>query len=270
MRYDIYKQGKGGIKVIVIGCVHGDELVGQKIIRKLRRLRIVNGTLITIIANTKALKAKKRFIDQDFNRAFPGSLKGNYEERLAHGMLTYLKKADFVLDIHSTTTDTTSAIILTKINRKIKNLLKLFNPKRVILMEKKVAKTALTGYCEAGISFEYGKDKSRTTYKETLGDIIKILSELKLLSTKNSGLTEGKSAIPHKTEYFQVLGTLSHTPGFKLNRDIKNFSLVRRGEVVAQKRSSVQKAPRDFYPLLFGPKSYKEIWGFMAKRVKNI
>ena len=194
MQYDIRKQGKGGINIAVIGCVHGDELVGQKIIRELRRLHVVNGTLVTIIANTRAIKVKKRFIDQDLNRSFPGSPKGNHEERLAHSMLALLKKADFVLDIHSTTTDTTSAIILTKINRPIKDLLKLFNPKRVVLMEKGVAKTALTGHCRAGISFEYGKDKSKTTYKETLVDVIKILSELKLLSTKNSRFQKGKNA----------------------------------------------------------------------------
>ena len=181
MNYNLKIQGTVGKKILVIGCVHGDELIGQKVINHLRQLKISGGTLTTVIAHTKAIKAKKRFIDQDLNRSFPGKAKGNHEEQLALSLLPLIKKADIVLDIHSTTTDTTSAIILTKVNPSIRKLLITFNPKRVVLMEKKVAKTALTGYCKAGISFEYGKDKSETAFQETLTDILKILAAHRLV-----------------------------------------------------------------------------------------
>ena len=133
-------------------------------------------------------------------------------------------------------------------------------------MEKKVAKTALTGYCKAGISFEYGKDKSETAFQETLTDILKILAAHRLVKESKTRKVLAKS----QTEYFQVLGTLNRPAGFKLNKAIKNFLLVRKGELIASLKTEGQKAPRDFYPLLFGPISYKEIWGFMAKKVKRI
>lgn len=264
MNYDKHTQGIGGKNILVIGCVHGDELIGIKVIKELRKVTISRGTLVTVIANTRAIESGKRFVDQDLNRSFPGKPNGNHEERLAHALLPLIEKADIVLDIHSTTTDTTSAVILTKVNQSIKKLISIFGPKRAVVMEKKVGKTALTGYCKAGISFEYGKDRSKKAYEETLADIIKILEGYGMIEEKK----KSASRIAHKTEYFQVLGTIIRPVDFKLEKTIKNFSLVRRGEIIARHGTHLQKAPRNFYPLLFGEKAYKEIWGFMSKKMK--
>ncbi|EKE19117.1 MAG: succinylglutamate desuccinylase/aspartoacylase, partial [uncultured bacterium] len=230
MNYNICIQGNSGKKILVIGCIHGDELIGQKVINKLRKLTVSRGTLTTVIANMRAKKAGKRFIDQDLNRSFPGNPKGNHEERLAHDLLSLIKKADIVLDIHSTTADTTSTIILTKVNQSIRRLLSVFSPRRVVVMEKKVGETALTGHCKAGISFEYGKDNSEKAYKKTFTDIVKILEEFGMITEKKNKLSE----ITHKAEYFQVFGTFERLIGFKLKKTIKNFSLVRYGEIVAR------------------------------------
>lgn len=259
-------QGSGGKKILVIGCVHGDELIGQRVIAELRRLEISQGTLITVLANTRAMKAGRRFLEQDLNRSFPGRKEGNYEERLAYELLPIVRDADIVLDIHSTTTDTTSAIILTKVNKSIKQLLLSFKPQRVVVMQKKVGKTALTGYCKAGISFEYGKEKNRQAYLETLNDVKKIIIQYGLVKNVHS---QEKTLRP-RTEYYEVLETLERPPGFKLEKAIKNFMLVKKNSVVAKKGTEVQKAPNDFYPLLFGPISYKEIWGFMSKKRRGI
>lgn len=265
-KYNQQVQGNGGKIILVIGCVHGDELIGERVIRELRQFVILKGTLVTVLANMRAMEQGKRFIDKDLNRSFPGSPKGNHEEQLAHSLIPLLKEADIVLDIHSTTTDTTSAIILTKVNQSIRQLLSIFNPKRVVVMEKNVGKTALTGFCKAGISFEYGKDKNEKAYKETLADVIKILEGHGMIEEKKKKISKA----PHITEYFEVLGTLERPAGLKLDDTIRNFSLVRKGEVIAKGNTHLQKAPRNFYPLLFGPISYKEIWGFMAKKVKSI
>ena len=265
-KYDKQIQGSGGRNILVIGCVHGDELIGERVIKELRKVAVSQGTLVTVIANTRAMKAGKRFIDQDLNRSFPGKPQGNHEEQLAYSLFPLIKEADIVLDIHSTTTDTTSAIILTKVNQPIMLLLSAFEPKRVVMMEKKVGKTALTGYCKAGISFEYGKDKSEKAYKKTLADIIKILEGDGMIEKTVKKISKST----HKTEYFEVLGTLARPAGLKLEKTIKNFSLVKKGEIVARNSIHTQKAPHNFYPLLFGPISYKEIWGFVARKVSKI
>ena len=54
--YDKYVQGNGGKNILTIGCVHGDELIGEKVIKELRNLMILNGTLVTVVANNRAMK----------------------------------------------------------------------------------------------------------------------------------------------------------------------------------------------------------------------
>ena len=129
-----------------------------------------------------------------------------------------------------------------------------------------MGKTALTGYCKTGISLEYGKDKNEKTYKEALADITKILEGYGMIDGKKKGIPK----TTNKTEYFQVLGSLVRPDGLNLEKTIKNFSLVRRGEAVARHGDNIQKSPQNFYPVLFGEKAYKEIWGFISKRVKEI
>ena len=250
---------------MVIGCLHGHELIGKRVIEELRTLSISGGTLITVIANTRAIKDGVRFISQDLNRAFPGKQDGNYEQRLAHELMPLLKKADIVIDIHSTTVGLASSVILTKVNNPIRKLLSFINPKRVIVMQKKVGKTSLTGNCKAGISLEYGADKSERAYKENIRDILNILNGYGI-STGRKASAKGAT----KTEYFESLGTLSRRPGFKLKKEIKNFLLVKKGDVIGTKGEEEQQAEFDFYPFLFREKSYKEIWGFMAKKVLRI
>ena len=266
IEYDKKVQGNGGKNILVIGCVHGDELIGERVIKELRKFVVLKGTLVTVVANTRAMEAGVRFINEDLNRVFPGNSQGNHEEQLACSLIPLLKESDIVLDIHSTTTDTTSVIILTKVNQSIRKLLSIFNPRRVVVMGKEVGKTALTGYCKTGISFEYGKDKSEKAYRETLSDILKILERYQMIGEDKKNMPK----IKQRTEYFEVLGTLARPAGLKLDKKIKNFSLVKKNEIIASSGVNTQKSPRNFYPFLFGPVSYKEIWGFMTKKVKEI
>lgn len=265
IKNSLHIQGAGGKTILVVGSLHGHELIGKRVIEELRTFSFSGGTLVTLIANTRAIEERVRFIDQDLNRSFPGKKDGNYEQRLAYEIDSLLKKADVVIDIHSTTVGLASSVILTKVNKPIRKILSFINPKRVIVMQKSVGKTSLTGNCKAGISLEYGADTSERAYKENIIDILSILSGF--------GISTERKVYKKKTtetEYFESLGTLSRRPGFKLNKEIKNFLLVKKGNVIGVKGIEKQKAEFDFYPFLFREKSYKDIWGFMAKKVKEI
>lgn len=259
MRIKIKKSNKKGARIAVVGCVHGDELIGKKIIKKLEELKIIKGQLTTVIANERAVKNKKRFIDDDLNRSFPGIKGGNYEENLAYKFKHTLKQYDFVLDIHSTTTDTKSLIIITKINSRIKKVLDFITPKRVALMPLKFSKKSLNYHAGACISFEYGKDKSPQAFRETLDDVLGALSFFGLIN-------KIKNDKRNKTEYFKITGTMRKKLIYKLEK-IKNFKLIKKGQVVAKFKNKVIRARKDFYPILFGDEAYKEIFGFQAKKI---
>lgn len=262
--FDIKIQGEGKPKILIIGCVHGDERIGQKVINDLRQLKINKGSLITILANTTAIKNKVRFLDQDLNRSFPGKRGGNHEEHLAYELLPVLRKADIVIDIHSTTTETRDAIILTKINDLIRSLLDIINPRRVVLMPPRLRKVALSGHVKAGISLEYGKENDPVVLNRTLRDVKRVLAAYGMI--KQTRRHEKRK----DTQYYKVLTSVPKSESFKLERNIKNFVPIKKGAVISRCGSKVQTATTDLIPFLVGPKAYKDIWGFAAREVDKL
>lgn len=99
---------KQGPKLFVSAAIHGDELNGVEIIRRLllqKTLKNMHGTLIAIpIVNIFGLIQHSRYLPdrRDLNRSFPGSNKGALASRLANiFMETIVKECDYGIDIHT-------------------------------------------------------------------------------------------------------------------------------------------------------------------------
>jgi len=99
---------KKGPVLFVSAAIHGDELNGVEIIRRLliqKSLKNLRGSLIAIpIVNMFGLIQHSRYLPdrRDLNRSFPGSPKGALASRLAHiFMETIVKNSDYALDIHT-------------------------------------------------------------------------------------------------------------------------------------------------------------------------
>lgn len=99
---------KPGPVLFVSAAVHGDEIVGVEIIRRLlRRVRPgrLRGTLLAVpIVNTFGFLTHSRYLPdrRDLNRSFPGSPRGSLAARLAHLFMTEIvARADLGIDLHS-------------------------------------------------------------------------------------------------------------------------------------------------------------------------
>jgi len=97
-----------GPVLFVSAAIHGDELNGVEVIRRLLRLKILNtikGTLIAVpIVNVHGFLNQSRYLPdrRDLNRSFPGSAKGSIAARLANTFHTQIvSKADFGIDLHT-------------------------------------------------------------------------------------------------------------------------------------------------------------------------
>ena len=247
--------------VYVNACTHGNERVGARVLEALRDIPIKQGTLILNIANEEAFLSGKRFIDQDLNRVFPGKPDGNTEERLAYELAPLVQAADIVLDIHSTESGLHESLIVTKIDDSTRSVIDFVGPKRVLVMSIS-NKHSLISSAKVGIAFEYGRDRSETTYRETIRGIIRILIGL--------GMTEGRLRRKKRSgEYYRISRALEKPEGFSVGKDIENFKLFRKGQVVAGNGSQWLRAPQDFYPILFGRNTYTDIFGFMGVRIEN-
>lgn len=232
--------------------------MGVSVIDYLKKIRIKKGTLVLRIGNPLAKLKNKRFIDQDLNRSFPGNIKGNHEEKLAHKLKLLVSKADFVIDTHTSTADTKSFAIVTKTSKSVRKLVNALNPYKVVIMDKNISKKALIYYCKAGISLEYGKNTSK---KFITQDIMAILGKLEMIDFKKRKRNQ--------TKLYSVTNTLRRNDGYVLNKRIRNFKLVKKGDIIANFGQKKLRATKNFYPILFGEKAYKDIFGFIAEKITH-
>ena len=97
-----------GPKLFVCAAVHGDELNGVEIIRRLIRLSRIShlhGTLVAVpIVNIYGFIANTRYLPdrRDLNRSFPGSAQGSLASQLANVfMQEIVGRCDYGIDLHT-------------------------------------------------------------------------------------------------------------------------------------------------------------------------
>ncbi|MGK7931832.1 MAG: aspartoacylase [Microcystaceae cyanobacterium] len=110
-------------KVAIVGGVHGNELTGIHLIKEIQTNSqwVVRPTFQTLyfLGNPSAIAAGKRYIETDLNRCFSAEdlnnpALTNYEQLRAKEIATLItaEKVDFIVDVHSTTSEMGMTIIL--------------------------------------------------------------------------------------------------------------------------------------------------------------
>ena len=249
------------MKVILNILTHGDEVVGLAVAKEINKLRLVRGELVVHKANELAYKRKKRFIDQDLNRSFPGDVKGNHEQRLAAKILPIIKSADIVIDIHSTTSGLKDALIVTRLNRKTRELVKVIGPKYLLFM-RATKSNALMSEAKIGLAFEYGSNSDKAALREVIRGIKRLLSHLEMIEEKCPKSTE-------KTLWLDVYKMVAKPDKATLLKSIKNYKLIRKGDKYASCNGLPIRSKEDFYPILFGENNYNDIFGFAARMYRK-
>ncbi len=99
---------KPGPVMFVSAAIHGDEIIGVEIIRRIaamKQLKRLRGTLLLIpVVNAYGFNGFKRYLPdrRDLNRSFPGREAGSLAAQLAHAMMSQIvAPSDFGLDLHS-------------------------------------------------------------------------------------------------------------------------------------------------------------------------
>lgn len=104
----IIRAKKPGPTIFISAAVHGDELNGIEIIRRLisqKNFSIIRGTLIAVpMVNVYGVVNQSRYMPdrRDLNRSFPGSAKGSLASRVAYIFLNEIvKHCDYGIDLHT-------------------------------------------------------------------------------------------------------------------------------------------------------------------------
>jgi succinylglutamate desuccinylase len=221
------------MKLAVVCCLHGNERYGLEAVKRLPP------HVSFFVANEKALKENKRFIDTDMNRCFPGKDGGNYEEARAFELLEQLKNFDYLIDLHSSSNNCPMFGIITKPNQEKIEFAKRLGLKKLVIMPEFFASgKALIDFVKCGVSIEVGPHER----DGNVGEALNLIKNLETGSKDN-------------LEIFEVFGAIKKQ---EENILIQNFEEVKKGNVIA-KGTIEQKADFDFIPVLVNEEAYEGI-----------
>ncbi len=103
---------RAGPTLVITAAIHGDELNGVDVIRRLLKtseIKRIHGRLLAVpIVNVFGFINRSRYLPdrRDLNRSFPGREKGSVAARLAHLVTTEIvAKADIGIDLHTGAVD---------------------------------------------------------------------------------------------------------------------------------------------------------------------
>ena len=108
MPVEVINGTKPGPTLLVCAAIHGDELNGVEVIRRLRSLRALNrivGTLVLVpVVNLFGYIHQSRYLPdrRDLNRCFPGSERGSLASRVGNIFFTeVVEKVTHIIDLHT-------------------------------------------------------------------------------------------------------------------------------------------------------------------------
>ncbi|MGR3760009.1 succinylglutamate desuccinylase/aspartoacylase family protein [Roseobacteraceae bacterium NS-SX3] len=193
-----------GPTVFVSAGVHGDEIIGIEIVRRLLKspgLRTLRGTLLVIpIVNAFGFINRSRYLPdrRDLNRTFPGSSSGSLASRLAHFFMTeVVARSDLGIDLHSAAIHRTNypQIRVSPNSRKMRRLAEIFGAP--IVIESAVREGSLRGAArklgkdvllyEAGEGLRFDEFSVRAGH----AGILRVLRHMRMIRAK--GVTHAKS-----------------------------------------------------------------------------
>lgn len=235
--------------LIIVG-VHGNEHAPIKAVKRLAKARGIN----YLVANPEAIRKNARFLDTDLNRCFPGNPDGSREEKIAVRICSQMQEYGSAIDLHTATCQTPPFIIFTGLSAQHRALINRLDVSRVVYMEKSIASgRALIDHVKVGVSVECGFDRSKATE-----EIIRLFLE-KYLSNRT---------VQREKQYFSVFEIIKKIGAReKLDKGIKSFKLVKKGDVISRNETSVRSARFSFYPVLARERSYKGVLCLAARSV---
>ncbi|NTS78009.1 succinylglutamate desuccinylase/aspartoacylase family protein [Catenovulum sp. SM1970] len=253
----IVRAKKPGPTIFVSAAVHGDELNGIEIIRRLINLKgfkIKAGTVIAVpMVNVYGVMNQSRYMPdrRDLNRSFPGSAKGSLAARLANKFLTEIvSHCDYGIDLHTGAIHRSNLpqIRADLADEETLELAKVFGVPVVVnsnvldgsLRESAVANKTKVLLYEAGEALRFDELSIRAGIK----GIVNVLRHLKMLPKKRAVKKQVTPFVANHSSWVRASasGIVSHH--FELGDQVKKGDVVAHigspygevlGEVIANK-----------------------------------
>lgn len=236
------------MKSLFIICQHGDEKSPLEVIKKYFDKKIEY-----LIAHPHAVKIKKRFIETDLNRSFPGKIDGSLEENLAIKILKKTFNFNEIVDIHTASCETDIFTIITKITKQHLNLARRTGVKKIVYMQDSIASgNALIDHVPVGISVESGKEGESITKIRIKQVIDHFIAGNKI---KNCDFYIVYKILKKQNEEERLLDS------------IHAFKYIKKGNPISKIGGRLVLATENFYPIMPRAASYKGVLCLMARKI---
>lgn len=291
---------KDGATLIVVGGIHGNEPAGvlalKKVLSQLKKIGSkLNGRVIFLAGNTRALQKGVRYIDADLNRHWtmanilinsPACMqKGVLNEDVEQGelleifqkVLAQAKGEVYVLDLHSTSAHGLPFVTLGDTIRN-RNFAMNFPATIVLGIEEQLDGTMLEHMNNLGtvtLGFEGGQHKSPQTVDNHAALIWVALVASNCLDEKDLSEFENHKKHLRLTSgggrFVEVRHRQALLPDsqFKMNPDYKNFQLVKRGDYLAVDKNGKIKAKETSLILMPLYQAQGDDGFFLVREVKS-
>ncbi|MFZ1701911.1 MAG: succinylglutamate desuccinylase/aspartoacylase family protein [Pyrinomonadaceae bacterium] len=237
----IEKAAKNGPTLLLMGGIHGDEVNGIEIIRRLLYLKLIKperGTVICIpVANVMAfLNMNRKFADgRDLNRSFPGNRRGSLASQVAYSITKdVVSQADYVVDLHTGAAERFNypQIRHDKAHPASLELATVFNAPFTLLQDKAPSgsiRRVLNNKGTPSIVFEGGK--SRTIDEQVVGTgvngVLNVLDHLNIRQAKDRPAKSSKTIFLSKSQWVRARNSGMFQPL------VDNGSFVKKGQLLA-------------------------------------
>ncbi|MGR3507367.1 MAG: succinylglutamate desuccinylase/aspartoacylase family protein [Paracoccaceae bacterium] len=208
---------KPGPVMFVSAAIHGDEVIGVEIVRRLLRtpnLDRMSGTLLAVpIVNTFGFLNHSRYLPdrRDLNRCFPGSAEGSLGARLAHIFLTQIvSRANFGIDLHSAAVQRANLpqIRLTPGNTRLEHLGEAFGAP--VMLHSKLREGSLRMAAEAAgvdvLLYEAGEGLrfDELAARAGLSGILRVMQVLGMIGPKGVPRLRARPVICRRSNWYRA------------------------------------------------------------------
>lgn len=248
-----------GPVLFVSAGIHGDEVIGVEIIRRLlksKQLKLLRGTLLAVpIVNAFGFINRSRYLPdrRDLNRSFPGGEKGPLASRLANLFLEEIvSKSDLGIDLHSAAIHRTNYPQIRVVNEdsKSRDLAAVFGAP--IIMNSSAREGSLRHAAQAMgksvLLYEAGEGLrfDEVSVRAGLAGILRIMHHLGMISHR--GVSKPRAA----SQYCSSSKWLRAPCGGLLRIFKDNGTLVKKGERLASVSDPFGDEEQEIYALFDG------------------
>ncbi len=272
---------KPGPLIICIAAVHGNEQVGIHAFRNIYTSILnhnikIRGKLVGILGNIQAIKAGKRFINYDLNRAWtdenvkrildgPCQHAEDYELIEIFREISIASRGDYTMkviaDLHSTSADRGNFVVVPE-DEADHEIIRALKIPVVVDLDQHLKGTLLSYYHKQNyisFAFEGGKIGTESVYQLHTSGLWEILDKSGCISRHDHesedhyvrNLEAISSGLPRKVKVIHR-EPVTYGDGFRMQPGFHNFQPVSEGQMIAQNAYGTIHAPADgmiFMPL---------------------